>query len=76
VVISLGILYYYFHDEDWNKIWEACKYANLALALLAIVIPQLIFWFFEALIYDRHLEWFHAPFPFWRFFWVRGQFIS
>jgi uncharacterized membrane protein YbhN (UPF0104 family) len=72
VFVSLLILYYYFHDENWQELWKACRNANLWVAMAAVAIPQLIFWLFEALIYDRHITWFHGPVPFWKLFWVRG----
>jgi len=32
-----------------------------------------VFWFIETLLVERHMKWFHGPFPFWTFFWVRGS---
>jgi len=72
VLVSALILYHYFHDQDWEAILLACSRANLLLAVLAVFIPQVVFWLFEALIYERHIRWFHAPFPIREFFWVRG----
>ncbi len=73
VIVSLAILYYYFHNQNWTDIIDACRRANIYLAILAIFIPQIIYWFFEALIVDRHFEWFHGPFDLRKFFWVRGS---
>jgi hypothetical protein len=47
----------------------------------AILIPQLVYWFFSALIVERNMEWFHGPFPLKAYFWIRGasyilQFIN
>ena len=72
IIVSILILYYYFHDQDWNKLAEAAGKANLIIAVLAILIPQLIFWFCEVLITDRHMTWFHGPFDWRSFTWVRG----
>ena len=72
IIISLLILYYYFHEMDWLEFWYACAEANLWIAVSALVIQQLIFWFFEVLIVERHLRWFHGPFSFKTYFWVRG----
>ncbi len=72
IAVSTGILYYYFADQDWDKLYQATMNANLPLAILAVLIPQLIFWFFEVFITERHFKWFHGPFP-WRIYsWVRG----
>ncbi|UCD85489.1 MAG: flippase-like domain-containing protein, partial [Deltaproteobacteria bacterium] len=40
--------------------------------VLAVVIPQIILWFFDALLIQQHMVWFHGPFPLKTFFWVRG----
>jgi len=71
-LISLLILYYYFHDQDWTALWAATAHARLWLALLAIVVPQLIYWALEVLLTERTMTWFHAPFPWRPYFWVRG----
>lgn len=72
ILVSVLILYYYFHNQDWPKLLAAAQRAHLTLAVLAIGIPQLVFWFFEVLITERHIVWFHGPFQFKTFFWVRG----
>lgn len=71
-MVSIGILYYYFHDQDWKSLIEACAKAEIWLAIIAIAVPQLIIWFFGTLITERNLRWFHGPFPLWTYFWVRG----
>ena len=68
VLVSLAILYYYFHDQDWGELKAACLWVNLWLAVIAIGAPQLVFWFFEALLFERHLKWFHGRVPFWDYF--------
>ena len=72
VIVSALILYYYFRDMEWVKFMEACYRADLWPAVFAIVIPQLIFWFLGSLVVERCMNWFHGPFPFWGYFWVRG----
>lgn len=72
ILVSVLILYYYFHDQDWQELWAAATRAHLILAVLAIVIPQLLFWFLDVLLTERHMVWFHEPFPLRTFFWVRG----
>ncbi len=72
ILVSALILYYYFHDQDWEKLMDAAGRANLLVAVLAIAIPQLVFWLFEVLIADRHVTWFHGPFDWKKYFWVRG----
>jgi len=73
VAVSAGILYYYFHGQDWRRLWELASECTLWLALAGIVIPQLYFWVCETAVAERHFTWFHGPFPFWTFFWVRGS---
>ena len=70
--VSALILFYYFHRQNWGLLWSAVTRANFMLAVLAVLIPQLVFWFFEVLVVERHVRWFHGPFPFRTFFWVRG----
>lgn len=72
VVVSLLILYYYFRDQEWDKLIDACRGANLWLAVLAIVIPQVAYWFLDSLMTERTFKWFHGPFPLWTYFWVKG----
>lgn len=71
-LISAGILSYYLRGQDWGQLREACLRANLGLAVLAVVIPQLVQWFLGTLIVERQFKWFHGPFPFRGYFWVRG----
>jgi hypothetical protein len=72
VLVSALILWYYFRDQDWKALWNAMGQSILWLAIAAIVVPQVFFWFMETLIVERHFRWFHGPFPFWTYFWVRG----
>lgn len=72
VFISFLILYYYFHDQDWQSIINACTRADMTIALAAVFIPQFVFWFFEVLVMDRLMTWFHKPFPAKEYFWARG----
>jgi hypothetical protein len=72
VLVSGIILYYCFQGQDWEKLMDACARANLWLAILAIVIPQLVYWYLDALMVERTFNWFHGPFPFWPYFWVKG----
>lgn len=71
-LISLLILYYYFHDQDWAGLWAATARARLWLALLAIAVPQLAYWVLDVALTERTMTWFHAPFPWRPYFWVRG----
>ena len=72
VLVSIGILYYYFHDENFQDIVDACKKANLWIAIPAMILPQLIEWITGTLLVERHFRWFHGPFSFRDYFWVRG----
>ncbi len=72
IAVSIGILWYYFHDQEWQKLIEACSHANLWIAVAAVFIPQILFWFIDVLLTERHMTWFHGPFSFWKFFWVKG----
>jgi hypothetical protein len=71
-VISVAILVYYFRNQEWEKLLQSTENANIWLAVLAILIPQLIFWYVEAMAVHKSFEWFHGPFPFWDYFWVKG----
>lgn len=72
LLVSGGILYYYFHEQNWDELFEAVKEAKIIPAVLSVFVPQLIFWFFETLIAERHIRWFHGDFSFRNYFWVRG----
>ncbi len=72
VVVSALILYYYFRDQDWAGLWASVKGAHLVLGVLSLAAPQLLFWFFDVLIVERHLTWFHGPFSWRDYLWARG----
>jgi len=72
VLVSIGILFYYFHDQNWEEFFNACGRVTLWVAVLAIVIPQVFQWFMGTLLTERYFKWFHGPFPFWKYFWVHG----
>lgn len=72
MMVSGFILYYYFADQDWKKLYEAMAQANIILAILALLIPQLLIYFCDVFITTRHFQWFHGPFPWKEFCWVRG----
>ncbi|UCB45441.1 MAG: flippase-like domain-containing protein [Spirochaetota bacterium] len=72
ILVSAIILYYYFHSQDWSSVFGAARRINFTIAIPAVILPQLVFWFFEVLIIERHVTWFHGLFSFKTFFWVRG----
>lgn len=72
VLVSVGILYYYFRDQQWSELMDACAQVNMWLAVSVIVIPQLAQWFLGTLVTERYFKWFHGPLPFWKYFWVHG----
>jgi hypothetical protein len=74
VLISVLILYFYFHGINWRAILAAVRTANLPLAMLAVLIPQIVTWFCGVWITGKHIRWFHGPFDGWTYAWVRGAF--
>ena len=72
IAVSAGIIYYYFRGMEWERIIAETSRANLGLAVAAVALPQFIFWYFETLIVHKHFTWFHKPFPWREYFWVRG----
>jgi len=72
ILVSVLILYYYFHDRNWHELLDATRQARLWLALLAAATPQLVMWFTTVLLTEWTMVWFHGPFSFWKYFWVRG----
>jgi hypothetical protein len=72
ILVSLGILGFYFKDINWQKFIEATKEANLWMAFLSILIPQMIFWLFSVYQMERTFVWFHRGFPWRDYVWVRG----
>lgn len=70
--VSAAILYYFLRDQDWVALGQAAMRANLALAIPAIIIPQLVSWVLGTVVVERTFRWFHAPFPWLTYFWVRG----
>ena len=72
IVISLSIIYYYFHNQNWIQLFAITRKVKLINVIMAIALPQLIFWLFEVLITKQHIIWFHGKFSFKDFLWVRG----
>ena len=71
--VSAAILYAYLHNLDWAQLRSIAARVHLPLAVAAVVLPQLINWYFGALVIQRTMEWFHGPFSLRRFFWLRGS---
>jgi len=72
VLVSFFILYYYFHDQNWTTLLIGVKKSQVIVSIVAVLAPQLLSWFFEVLITERHMVWFHGTFPLKNFLWVRG----
>lgn len=72
ILVSVFILYHYFHDQDWEELLDVTGGAALWLAIPAVIAPQLSMWILNVLITGWSMVWFHGPFPFWKFFWMRG----
>jgi hypothetical protein len=70
--VSAGVLYYYLRDIDWQALARSTARVDLPLAIAAVAVPQLLAWVCGTLIIQRTLTWFHGPFPFRAFFWLRG----
>jgi len=72
ILISAAILFYYFHDQDWREFYDNARGARLWLAAAAAAIPQVTMWITTVLVTAWTMAWFHGPFPFWKYFWMRG----
>jgi uncharacterized membrane protein YbhN (UPF0104 family) len=72
LLLSFLILAYFFQGVDWQKLIAASQSANLFMAVLGILLPQLVFWFSSTYLGQRMMVWYHGPFPFWPYFWVKG----
>lgn len=74
IAISVAILYYYFKDIDRTALLTSIREANLWLAISALIVAQLSFWIFDVITTERHFAWYHGPFSWREYFWVRGAF--
>lgn len=72
IIISVAILAYYLHDKDWHLLLEAARQANIYLAFAGALVLVLNTWFFEVYLRGVHFTWFHGPFPWRDYFWMRG----
>ncbi len=72
IAVSVIILGFYFKDIEWPKFFEALEQANLWMAFFSIVISQLVFWLFGVFQTERTFNWFHKPFDWVNYMWVRG----
>jgi len=72
IAISASILAYYFRGRDWHALLQAVEEANIYLACAGALIMVLNTWFFEVYLRGVHFTWFHGPFPWRDYFWMRG----
>ncbi|GEM_PF-3522986 len=72
ILVSAGILYYYFRDQDWRGLYEILAEASVPLALIGLVIPQIVYWVLDSFISQRTVQWFHGYVPVKDVFFVRG----
>ncbi len=72
IVMSAAILFYYFKDVDWRKFVDTLMAANLWMAFFAVLLPQLVMWLFGVYQNDRTFTWFHKPFAWIEYTWVKG----
>ncbi len=73
ILISAGIIFYNFSELRWAEVWAAGVRADLWLALPAMALPHITWWFLSTLLTERYFKWFHGPFPYWKYFWVHGS---
>jgi len=72
VLVSISILAFYFKDLEWDLFFQSIREANLWLAFFSVLLPQLVFWLFGVFQMERTFTWFHKPFPWKEFMWIRG----
>lgn len=72
IFVSIVILYYYLHHQNWGELRNALKMANVPVALFGVMFPQLILWIFDSLSMQKIVKWYHAPVPYRDIFFIRG----
>ncbi len=72
IAVSAGICYYYLHKVDWGTVLASLDDVNLPLAALGVALPNLAWWFVDARLNQRLVNYFHGPLELWGIFWVRG----
>jgi len=72
LVVSFLILAYYFYDQNWSDILKAAEHANISLALGSFFFLVIGQWLIEVYFRGMHFTWFHGPFPWKDYFWMRG----
>ena len=70
--VSAAILAFYLRDFGWTALVRIIAHVNVPLATAAVVIPQLVNWYFGALVIQRTIVWFHGPISLSSLFWMRG----
>lgn len=72
VAVSGLILYYYMGKQDWQNVIDAARDTNYVIAFMAVLIPQIIFWWVDVLICYKLFTWFNKPFPWKDYLWAKG----
>ncbi len=72
VLVSIGIIYYFLRDINFEQLREQTKQANIWLALFGAAFPLLIFWITDAAFTVKSFEWFHKPVSFLDYFIIKG----
>lgn len=70
--VSVGILWYYLRDVDWEALKAAAGRADLSLAIAGIIIPMIGFWASDCAFTVRSFKWFHSPVGFWNYFIIKA----
>jgi uncharacterized membrane protein YbhN (UPF0104 family) len=72
LVISFSILFYFFYNQNWSELFQIAKSANLLLAMSMFLVMVVCQWLIEIYLRGMHFTWFHGPFPWIDYFWMRG----
>ncbi len=72
VLISAGILYWFFRGISFEEIIKEAGDADYLSASLAMIIPVVLFWISDAAYTVKSFEWFHKRVPLGDYFVIKA----
>ncbi len=72
ILISIGVCWYLLGSIKWDSLFSSLEDANIALAIIGLVLPNLVWWWADTRLNQKVIGWFHARIDFWGIFWIRG----
>jgi hypothetical protein len=70
--ISVAICWYFLRRVNWPVLKHKMEGVNWWVAGFGVALPNLAWWFADAYLDRKVVEWFHSKVDMWGIFWMRG----